>query len=244
MTQAETMLDQQALMCISDSLTCDYCLVLDCEQPVHNADSTGVLIKYDSPELSSSFDGITPHDEMADAPIIVAGNTGHTLRSLLPGYVVHYLGLNQAQWSCLIMTYNADSKSSHAGILVRDIYNMLLSGSPTTITTQNVTIKVWNNNMFFLIDVGVPGMPALFTPSSQTRLMHADPPVDATKLLVPVIPNSTKVRLSTRYMSSTPFDDSVPSWPQAFLRQDILWIIHYRPTPHTGKVDTIKLAMR
>ena len=98
--------------------------------------------------------------------------------------------------------------------------------------------------MFFLIDVGVPGMPALFTPSSQARLMHADPPVDATRLLVPVIPNLPKVRLSTRSISSTPFDDSVPSWSQAFLRQDILWIIHYRPTPHTGEVDTIKLAMR
>ena len=52
------------------------------------------------------------------------------------------------------------------------------------------------------------------------------------------------MRLSTRSISSTPFDDSVPSWSQAFLRQDILWIIHYRPTPDTGKVNTIKLVTR
>ena len=60
MTQTETVLDQQALMCIFDSPTCDCCSVLDCEQPVQSADSTDVFIKYDSLELSSSFDGITP----------------------------------------------------------------------------------------------------------------------------------------------------------------------------------------
>ena len=127
MTQAETALDQQALMCISDSPTCDCCSVLDCEQLVQSTSSTDVFIKYDSPDLSSSFDGITPHDEMTDAPTIAAGNTGHTLKSLPPGYAIHYLGLNQAQWSCLVMMYNTDAKSSYAGILIRDIYNMLLS---------------------------------------------------------------------------------------------------------------------
>ena len=160
-------------MCISDSPTYDYCSVLDCERLVQNADSTDVLIKYDSPELSSSFDGITPHDEMTDAPTIAAGNTGHTLKSLPPGNAIHYLGLNQAQWSCLVMTYNTDAKSSYAGILIRDIYTMLLSGSPTASNKQNAAIKAWSNNMFFLIDVGVSGMPALFTPSSQARLTSA-----------------------------------------------------------------------
>ena len=61
---------------------------------------------------------------------------------------------------------------------------------------------------------------------------------------MPVIPDLAKVRLSTRSISSTPFDESAPPCSRAFLRDDILWLIHYRPTPHAGKIDTIKQAMR
>ena len=56
--------------------------------------------------------------------------------------------------------------------------------------------------MFFLVDVGVPGMPALYTPSSQARLMHGGAANDVTKLLVPVLSDLTKARLSTRSLSS------------------------------------------
>ena len=152
----------------------------------------------ESPFQIGSHDTGVEIDEMSRAPPMSAGNTGHTLRTLPPGYAIHYLGLNQAQWSCLINTYNNDDSSAFAGVKIKAIYNEMVSGSSTCSATDKATIKSWTDRLFFLVDVGVPGMPTLFTPSSQARSADSDSPTDATKLLVPVIPNHTKVRLSKR----------------------------------------------
>ena len=240
MSHIESELDASSLICVSEAPECDGC----CSAPT--CGSSDVMIKesnsFHSHGNASDSDKIA--DEMDDAPILSAGHTGHSLKSLPTGYAIHFLGLNQAQWSCLIMTYNTDLRSTYAGIHIKDIYNQLQSGISHHNTKHAATIRAWSDKMFFLVDVGVPGMPALYTPSSQARLMHDDAANDATKLLVPVLPDLTKVRLSTRSLSSTPFDDSAPACSRSFLRDDVLWLIHYRPTPHTGKLDTIKLAMR
>ena len=245
MSLAETEIDASSLICMSEAADCGGC----CSGTLVAAEMAGieVMVNTRSSSLFSpedSIDSCKAVDEMDEAPTLSAGHTGHTLKSLPNGYAIHFLGLNQAQWSCLIMTYNNDLASTYAGIRIKDIYDQLQSGTPHHNTKHAATIKAWSNKMFFLVDVGVPGMPALYTPSSQARLVHGDSPTDATKLLVPVIPDLAQVRLSTRSLSSTPFDESAPACSRVFLRDDVLWLIHYRPTPHTGKVDTIKLAMR
>ena len=255
MSLAETETDISSLSCASDAADCGGCCAGNpaavCSAAVCSTaaemDDIEVMVNTRSSSLFSpedSADSCKAIDEMDEAPTLSAGHTGHTLKSLPNGYAIHFLGLNQAQWSCLIMTYNNDITSTYAGIRIKDIYDQLQSGTLHQNTKHAATIKAWSNKMFFLVDVGVPGMPALYTPSSQARLVHGDSPTDATKLLVPVIPDLAKIRLSTRSLSSTPFDESAPACSRVFLRDDILWLIHYRPTPHTGKVDTIKLAMR
>ena len=117
-------------------------------------------------------------------------------------------------------------------------------GADTTADQSTIKkIEAWRDKLFFLIDVGVPGMPALYTPSSQARDVGS-PDDDRTKLLVPVIPDLTPVRISTRSLTVAPYDPDAPIWDRAFLREDILWIAHYNPTPHSGKAKTVELAMR
>ena len=233
------------LICQHETPADSLALLCDEETDEPHSVTLDTLLGSDSEQLPLDSPGATAEaDEMAHAPTIAAGDTGHSLKTLPAGYAIHYLGLNQAQWSCLIMTYNEDDTSSYAGVKIKDIYNAMISGSADCSPNDLATIRSWTDRLFFLVDVGVPGTPALFTPSSQARSVDNDSPTDATKLLVPVIPDHTKVRLSTRPLSSTPYDDSVETWSQAFLRQDILWIVHYRPTPHAGKVKTIANAMR
>ena len=86
-------------------------------------------------------------------------------------------------------------------------------------------------------------MPALFTPASQARSPDG-PSSDFTKLLVPVIPDLVPVRLSTRSLTLAPLDESAEKWNRNFLRDDMLWISHYRTTPHAGRAATINNAMR
>ena len=109
---------------------------------------------------------------------------------------IHYLGLNQAQWQTLIMMYARDVVSTYAGNRIVDIYHTLMSTSAATheCSAKDIaTIKAWRDKLFHLIDVGVPGMPALCTPASQARSMERSGD-DYTKLLVPVIPDLVPVR--------------------------------------------------
>ena len=68
-----------------------------------------------------------------------------------------------------------DIVSTYAGVRILDIYHTLISTSTATHeypTKDNASIKAWHNKLFYLIDVGVPGMPALYTPASQARSME------------------------------------------------------------------------
>ena len=114
----------------------------------------------------NASDSDKPADEMDEAPVLSAGHTGHSLKSLPIGCAIHFLGLNQAQSYCPTMTYNTDLKSTYVGILIKDIYNQLQSGISHHNTKHAATIRAWSDKMFFLIDVGVSGMPALYTLSS------------------------------------------------------------------------------
>ena len=139
--------------------------------------------------------------------------------------------------------YSRDTDTVYARIKICDIYQTLMSTSAATsaCSAKDVaTIRSWLNKLFFLIDVGVPGMPALFTPSSQARNTDSSK-IDCTKLLVPVIPDLVPVRLSTRSLTLAPQDETAPKWSRNFLREDILWIAHYRPTPHASKTATINV---
>ena len=109
-------------------------LVCDCEAEQEDDSSlTEVMLGADAEAPYQPNDGKDDEAEreMAQAPLLSAGNTGHTLKSLPPGHAIHYLGLNQAQWSTLIMTYNNDTTSRFAGILIKDVYNELVSGTST-----------------------------------------------------------------------------------------------------------------
>ena len=144
------------------------------------------------------------------------------------------------------MMYAKDVVSTYAGIRIVDICHTLMSTPAATheCSAKDIaTIKAWHDNLFYLIDVGVPGMSALYTLESQARSMERSGD-DCTKLLVPVIPDLVPVRLSTRSLTLAPLDETAPKWSQNFLREKILWIAHYRPTPHATKTDTVDSSMR
>ena len=58
------------------------------------------------------------------------------------------------------------------------------------------------------------------------------------------IPDLVHVRLSTRSLTLAPSDESAEKWNRNFLREDVRWVSHYRPTPHAGRAATINNAMR
>lgn len=226
------------------SLTCE------CDQPACNCSTESVdcihpyamVCSPNATLLNNHNDGAPSEDDLdqASAPAETAGDCGHSEKTLPVDVSIHYLGLNQAKWQTLIMMYERDSKSKYADIFVRDIYRVLLGsvhGIPNSVVS---TVRSWRNKMFYLINVGVPGMPALFTPSSQARAHDGD----NTKLLVPVIPDMAPIRISTRSMTVAPFDYDAPEWDRNFLREDLLWIAHYRPTPHASKSATVENVMR
>ena len=250
--EVETLADMQSLLCTSEEPTCncDHHSVDSCEMATFYC-STETLINTRStshgggmhePSLYPGSDSI----DMSDAPHETTGDVGFTGKTLPSGLRIHYLGLNQAQWQTVIMMYAKDVTSAYAGIRIIDIYHTLMSTSSAThdCSAKDVaTIKSWHNKLFYLIDVGVPGMPALYTPASQARSMDSSVS-DTTKLLVPVIPDLVPVRLSTRSLTIAPLDDTAPKWSRNFLREDILWITHYRPTPHATKTETVDSTMR
>ena len=134
--------------------------------------------------------------DLSSAPSEATGNIGFNSKDLPDGLSIHYLGLNQATWQTLIMTYYRDTVSSYAGVKICDIYLTMMSVATTShdcLAKDIATIKSWVNKLFFLIDVGVHGMPALFTPASQARSAD-DPSSDFAKLLVLVIPDLVLVR--------------------------------------------------
>ena len=244
--EQESTADIQSLLCTSEEPTCD---CGDCIEAVMTY-STETLVNTRSDSHGGGMHEPTLYPsscdpELASAPAESAGNVGFSDKTLPDGLHIHYLGLTQDKWQTLIMMYSRDTTTMYAGIKVCDIYQTLMSTSSATqdCSAKDVaTIRSWLNKLFFLIDVGVPGMPALFTPSSQARNTDSAK-LDCTKLLVPVIPDLVPVRLSTRSLTLAPLDETAPKWSRNFLREDILWIAHYRPTPHASKSATINNAM-
>ena len=244
--EQESTADIQSLLCTSEEPTCD---CGDCIEAVMTY-STETLVNTRSDSHGGGMHEPTLYPsscdpELAAAPAESAGNVGFSDKTLPDGLHIHYLGLTQDKWQTLIMMYSRDTTTMYAGIKVCDIYQTLMSTSSATqdCSAKDVaTIRSWLNKLFFLIDVGVPGMPALFTPSSQARNTDSAK-LDCTKLLVPVIPDLVPVRLSTRSLTLAPLDETAPKWSRNFLREDILWIAHYRPTPHASKSATINNAM-
>ena len=134
--------------------------------------------------------------------------------------------------------YAKDLTSTYAGVRIIDIYHMHTLMSASTASHEcsakdAATVKSWHNKMFYLIDVGVPGMPALYTSASQARSIDSTVS-DTTKPLVPVIPDLVPILLSTRSLTLAPLDDTAPKWSRNSLREDILWIAHYVP-PHSSR---------
>ena len=250
--EVETLADQQSLLCTSEEPTCscDNHSSGSCDMATFYC-STETLIKTRStshgggmhePSLYPGSDTV----DVFDAPHETTGDVGFTNKTLPSGLRIHYLGLNQAQWQTFIMMYAKDLVSTYAGIRIIDIYHTLMSTSAAShecSAKDAATIRSWHNKLFYLIDVGVPGMPALYTPASQARSVDSTI-ADTTKLLVPVIPDLVPVRLSTRSLTLAPLDDTAPKWSRNFLREDILWIAHYRPTPHATKTETVDSTMR
>jgi hypothetical protein len=158
--------------------------------------------------------------DLSDAPREATGNVGFTAKTLPTDLSIHYLGSNQPQWQTLIMIYAKDVVSTYAGVRIVDIYHTLMSTSAATheCSAKDIaTIKAWHDKLFYLIDVGVPGMPALYTPASQARSMERSGD-DYTKLLVPVIPDLVPIRLNTRPLTLAPLDENSPIWS----RKDIV----------------------
>jgi hypothetical protein len=249
--QAETVADQQSLLCTSEEPECDCTECFDSSQMSTFCCSTETLIKTRSTAHGGGMHESTLYPgtdcaDLSDAPREATGNVGFTAKTLPTDLSIHYLGLNQAQWQTLIMMYARDVVSTYAGIRIVDIYHTLMSTSAATheCSAKDIaTIKAWHDKLFYLIDVGVPGMPALYTPASQARSMERSGD-DYTKLLVPVIPDLVPVRLSTRSLTLAPLDENAPKWSRNLLREDILWIVHYHPTPHATKTDTVNSSMR
>ena len=184
--------------------------------------------------------------DLFDAPHETTGVVGVIGKTLPSGLQIHYLGLDQAQWQTGIMMHAKDLTSTHAGVCTIDVDHTLMSTSAASherSAKDAATIKSWHNRIFYLTDVGVPGLLAFYTPSSQART--ADSAVtDKTTFLVPVIPDLAPVRISTRSLTLAPLDDTAPKWSRNFLREEILWIAHYRPTPHATKTETVDSTMR
>ena len=67
---------------------------------------------------------------------------------------------------------------------------------------------------------------------------------DYTKLSVHVIPDLVPIRLGTRSIILAPLDGNALKCSRNFLREDILWIAHYRPATHATKTDTVNSSMR
>ena len=126
---------------MSEASDCDgCCAAFTCE---HIDATIKESTSFHSPD--DTDDSCKPVDEMDEAPILSAGHTGHSLKSLPTGYTIHFLGLNQAQWSCLIMTYSTDLKSTYVGIHILDIYNQLQSSISHHNTKHAATIKAWSD---------------------------------------------------------------------------------------------------
>ena len=221
--QAETVADQQSLLCTSEEPECDCTECFDSSQMSTFCCSTETLIKTRSTAHGGGMHESTLYPgtdcaDLSDAPREATGNIGFTAKTLPTDLSIHYLGLNQAQWQTLIMMYARDVVSTYAGIRIVDIYHTLMSTSAATheCSAKDIaTIKAWHDKLFYLIDVGVPGMPALYTPASQARSMERSGD-DYTKLLVPVIPDLVPVGLSTRSLTLAPLDENAPKWSRNF----------------------------
>ena len=247
-----TLADKQSLLCTSKEPTCscDHHSSGFCDMATFYC-STETLINTRSTSHGGAMHELslcTGSDavDVFEAPHETTGDAGFIHETLPSGRQIHYLGLNQAQWQTSFMMYAKDLTSTYADVRFIDIYHTLISTSAAShecSAEDAATIKSWHNRPLYLIDLGVPGMPAFYTPASQARSVDSTV-ADTTKLLVPIIPDLVLVRLSTRSLTLAPLDNTAPKWSCNFLRENILWIAHYHPTPHATKTETVDSTMR
>ena len=137
-----------------------------------------------SADIDGSAHGAAAGEAIPDPPSCSSVNPGYDPKHLPQSLSVHFLGLTRNKWQTVVLMLSQDTTSVYADTRICDIYSVMLGADSTADSNTVKRIESWRDKLFYLIDVGVPGLPALYTPSSQARDIGS-PDDDRAKLLVP-----------------------------------------------------------
>jgi hypothetical protein len=160
-----------------------------------------------------------------------------------PGYSLHLFPMGSQQWIEIARAYTND-KAEYDSMSISEIY-AIATGTFTGSKLVSKKVNAWIGTVFFILQISTgcnSTTAVLFTPASSTK-PALNVSTDYSSLLVMVIPESATVRISSRPVDATFYDDAAESWSkQNTTRADILWLSHDRRNPHASQASTLSTA--
>ena len=161
------------------------------------------------------------------------------------GYGAYTNVYTQDQWLEIQRAYATDNEEFN-GVTLAQIYSQLALGDKAVNHTTNNKVKAWKNRLFFPVTIHLETpVTVLFTPYTCTREVVSEIGDNEMPTLVLVLPDKVKVRVSTVTVEDHSFEGvEGHKWSQWYLREDLQWIIHTAPTPHTPLIESIQMLKR